>query len=60
MRLCGGYNILMAGRPAGRVDILPEPDVINLPLWSRRFNFTEFCMEAVVELLEQYLQSDKK
>jgi len=41
MKHRGGYNIGLAGRPAGRVEVLPEPDVLYVPLRSRRFSFTE-------------------
>ncbi len=45
MRLRGGYDIMLAGRPAGRVEVLPEPDVLYLPLRSRRFVFAELCVK---------------
>ena len=45
MRLRGGYDILLAGRPAGRVEILPEPDALYLPLRSRRFTFCQLCVK---------------
>ncbi len=35
---------MLAGKPAGRVEVLPEPDVLYLPLSSRRFKFTELCV----------------
>ena len=41
MKLHGGYNIKLEGRPAGKVELLPEPEVLHLPLWSRRFKFTD-------------------
>lgn len=41
MRLRGGYNILLAGKPSAEVHVLPEPRVLYLPLSSRRFIFSE-------------------
>ena len=40
MRLRGGYNILLEGRPSTHVEVLPEPEVLYLPLQSPRFNFS--------------------
>jgi Na+-transporting NADH:ubiquinone oxidoreductase subunit A len=45
MRFKGGYNILLSGRPAGAVTVMPEPDVLYLPLRSRRFIFSELCVQ---------------
>lgn len=45
MKLKGGYNIRVAGRPAGTVEVLPEPDTLYLPLQSRRFGFSEICVK---------------
>ena len=45
MRFKGGYNVLMQGRPAGKVEGLPEPDTLYLPLHSDRFQFSEICVE---------------
>jgi len=45
MRLRGGYNIAVTGRPSREVEVLPEPDVLYLPLRSRRFAFTELCVK---------------
>ena len=44
MKLRGGYNVQVAGRASGRVEILAEPDILYLPLRSRRFNFSELCV----------------
>ncbi|MHC4199286.1 MAG: hypothetical protein ACYSU0_04785, partial [Planctomycetota bacterium] len=41
MRLRGGYNVRLDGKPEGRVEVLPEPEVLYLPLVSRRFSFGE-------------------
>ena len=45
MALRGGYDILLAGRPSDRVEVLPEPDVLYLPLRSRRFSFADVKVE---------------
>ena len=41
MRFRGGYNISLQGRPDGAIKVMPEPDVLYLPLCSRRFAFNE-------------------
>ncbi|MHC4344170.1 MAG: 4Fe-4S dicluster domain-containing protein [Planctomycetota bacterium] len=45
MRFKGGYNILLKGKPDGAVKLMPEPNVLYLPLRSRRFAFSEVCVE---------------
>ncbi len=45
MKLRGGYNIRLAGRPAGRVDVLSEPDRLHLPQRSRRLRFTQLFVK---------------
>ena len=40
MKLRGGYNINLAGRPDGRLESLPEPDVLSLPLDGPRLAFS--------------------
>ncbi len=37
----GGYNISLAGRPSSQVQVLPEPEVLYLPLESTRFQFSD-------------------
>ncbi|MEE9611485.1 MAG: hypothetical protein V3W19_09545, partial [Desulfatiglandales bacterium] len=44
MKLRGGYNILLHGRPERAVKVLPEPDVLYLPLRSQRFGFSKVCV----------------
>jgi len=44
-RFRGGYRVLLDGRPSGRVETLPEPEELILPLRSRRFAFTEPLVE---------------
>jgi Na+-transporting NADH:ubiquinone oxidoreductase subunit A len=39
MRLRGGYNITLSGKPSSEVEVLPEPAVLHLPLGSRRLSF---------------------
>jgi len=41
MKLKGGYNVLLQGKPDGNVTVMPEPQVLYLPLQSHRFNFTQ-------------------
>ena len=36
---------MLAGKPADRVEVLPEPDMLYLPLCSRRFVFSELCVK---------------
>ena len=45
MKLRGGYNVLLQGRPARRVRLLPEPEALYLPLRSRRFAFSDICVQ---------------
>ena len=45
MKLRGGYNVSLAGRPSREVQILPEPRVLYLPLWSQRFTFSDVCVK---------------
>lgn len=45
MKLRGGYNVLLDGRPDHRVKRLPEPETLYLPLTSQRFNFSDICVE---------------
>jgi Na+-transporting NADH:ubiquinone oxidoreductase subunit A len=41
MKLRGGYNVHLAGRPTNEVRDLPAPERLYLPLRSRRFTFSE-------------------
>jgi Na+-transporting NADH:ubiquinone oxidoreductase subunit A len=41
MKLRGGYSVRLEGRPEGSVEVLPEPEVLHLPLTSGRFSFGE-------------------
>ncbi|MBN1806356.1 MAG: 4Fe-4S dicluster domain-containing protein [Sedimentisphaerales bacterium] len=45
MKFRGGYNILLKGKPKGEINLMPEPEVLYLPLYSRRFTFNEICVE---------------
>lgn len=45
MKLRGGYNVLLEGRPGHRVKRLPEPETLYLPLTSCRFDFSQICVE---------------
>ncbi len=41
MKLRGGYNVYIEGKPSREVSMLPEPGVLYLPLRSARFDFSE-------------------
>jgi len=45
VRLKGGYNVLLKGRPDGAVKVMPEPKVLYLRLSSQRFIFSEVCVK---------------
>ncbi len=45
MKLKGGYNLLVQGKPRGSIKVMPEPDILYLPLQSRRFVFSEICVK---------------
>jgi len=45
MRLRGGYNVPLNGRPERRIAVMPEPDTLYLPLHSRRFNFSKLQVD---------------
>ena len=45
MKLRGGYNILLEGRPKDIIERLPEPNALYLPLRSKRFSFSDICVE---------------
>ncbi|MBN2138234.1 MAG: 4Fe-4S dicluster domain-containing protein [Sedimentisphaerales bacterium] len=45
MRFRGGYNILLKGKPDRNISVMPEPEVLYLPLASKRFTFSEICVQ---------------
>ena len=45
MKLRGGYNISVSGKPCDAVKHVAEPDILYFPLQSRRFEFSEICVE---------------
>jgi len=45
MKFRGGYNILLQGKPDRLIEALPEPEILYLPLCSRRFEFTELTIK---------------
>ena len=45
MKLAGGYNVSIKGRPSNDVEVLPEPQVLQLPLQSRFLNFSNIRVE---------------
>ena len=61
MKFRGGYDILLQGRPEGTIEVLPEPDTLYLPLWSRRFRFSEICVKEGAQVHPgQVLAKDPK
>ncbi|MBN1359047.1 MAG: 4Fe-4S dicluster domain-containing protein [Sedimentisphaerales bacterium] len=40
MKLRGGYNIFLQGRPGSTIKAMPEPKTLYLPLSSKRFRFS--------------------
>lgn len=61
MKFNGGYNVWLKGRPSAEVEVLPEPDVLYLPLKSRRFAFSELCVEDGQRVLPgQVLAKDQE
>lgn len=36
---------MLQGRPDARIEVLPEPEKLVVPLSSRRFNFSEICVQ---------------
>lgn len=44
MKLRGGYDVPLAGRPAGRIEALPEPHVLHLPTRSQRLGFADLAV----------------
>ncbi len=51
MKLKGGYDVCLSGRPEKVVEELPEPETLYLPLKSRRFNFSELCVKDGQQVL---------
>jgi len=41
----GGYSVLLEGRPSRTIEQLPGPEVLYLPLVSRRFTFSEVLVK---------------
>jgi len=41
MKFRGGYNIFLQGKPGRLIEALAEPEVLYLPLRSKRFEFSE-------------------
>jgi len=44
MKLQTHFNILLQGKPSPTVEVLPEPEVLYLPLRTRRFTFSHICV----------------
>lgn len=45
MKLRGGYNVRLAGRPASRVEVVPEPTVLLLPQRTQRLRFNQVLVK---------------
>ena len=45
MKFKGGYNVLLEGKPSAEVQEIPAPETLFVPLFSRRFDFSEICVE---------------
>lgn len=59
MKFKGGYNLLLKGKPSQEVRELPEPDLLYLPLFSNRINFSELCVQDGEEVKQgQVLAKD--
>ena len=44
MKLRGGHDVSLRGRPSSKVEALPDPEALYLPKYSRRFSFSELCV----------------
>jgi len=59
MKFRGGYNLFLTGKPSGEIKNLPEPEVLYLPLFSPRFNFSQIHVEDGTEVTQgQVLAND--
>jgi Na+-transporting NADH:ubiquinone oxidoreductase subunit NqrA len=45
MKFSGGYDVLLKGEPARELKRTREAAILNIPLSSRRFAFSEVCVE---------------
>ncbi|MHC4985601.1 MAG: 4Fe-4S dicluster domain-containing protein [Planctomycetota bacterium] len=45
MKFRGGFDVFMKGRPSAKVETLPEPTELFLPLQSRTLSFTQVRVE---------------
>jgi len=45
MKLRGGYDILLAGKPSEKVEVLAEPESLHLSLRSGRFEFSDIRVQ---------------
>ena len=44
MKFRGGYNVFPNGRPDDQLVVLPDPDVLYMPLKNGRLSFSELCV----------------
>lgn len=45
MKLTGGHNVLLEGKPSAEVKELPEPSILHIPLFTERLEFAALCVE---------------
>ena len=45
MKFSGGYDVLLKGEPARELKRVPDAAALEIPLSSRRFTFSEICVE---------------
>ena len=45
MKVNGGYDIPLSGKPDDEVAVQETPDELYLPLWTKRFEFTDLQVE---------------
>ena len=59
MKFKGGYNVQIKGKPSNKTTKLPDPDLLYLPLFSKRFTFSAFCIHDGNEVVQgQILAED--
>lgn len=59
MKFKGGYDLQLKGVPDKEVRELPEPDLLYLPLFSNRINFSQLCVKDAEEVTQgQILAKD--
>ena len=46
MRFRGGYNVMISGRPDSKINSMPAPSHLSVPLKSRRFDFSDIKIQS--------------